>query len=141
MISLEVLYDSIKNLDIDNKWINQIAKNIFEDNNHRIAKILIIFSTDEKLKNLKKSFFNQNVFTDVITFNLEDKNEPIDGEIYISIARVLENASIYKQDFILELKRVIIHGLLHLVGYDDQTNSQKKEMNDLENNYLNLNII
>ena len=141
MISLEVLYDSIKSLDIDNKWINQIAKNIFEDNNHRIAKILIIFSTDEKLKNLKKSFFNQNVFTDVITFNLEDKNEPIDGEIYISIARVLENASIYKQDFILELKRVIIHGLLHLVGYDDQTNSQKKEMNDLENNYLNLNII
>ena len=66
------------------------------------------------------------MLTDTISFNLEDKCEAIDGEIYISLNQVSENAKEYNQDIGKELKRVIIHGFLHLVGYDDQTPGDKK---------------
>ena len=67
---------------------------------------------------------------------MEDKNDPIEGEIYISFDRVKENAKEYNEKFINEFKRVIIHGCLHLIGFDDGTNEEKKEMTYLENKYL-----
>ena len=86
---------------------------------------------------VKNTFFQHNVFTDVITFNLEETGNPIEGEIYISLERVKENARKFKQNVDMELRRVIIHGCLHLMGFDDQTSEDKKEMTRLENHYLN----
>ena len=80
--------------------------------------------------------FNLNHDTDVIAFNLENKDEPIEGEIYISIDDVLSNAREYNQKFNIELKRIIIHGLLHLAGYDDKNKNEKKIMSALEDKYL-----
>ena len=96
----------------------------------------IIISNDDFLRKLKLQFFNQDVLTDIIAFNLEDKNDPIEGEIYISFDRVKENAKEYNEKFINEFKRVIIHGCLHLIGFDDSTNEEKKKMTYLENIYL-----
>ena len=77
----------------------------------------------------------------VITFNLEEEGDSIEGEVYISLKQVSENAREYKQDVEIELKRVIIHGLLHLLGYDDQTTKEKKAMTRLEDHYLNQPIV
>ena len=80
-----------------------------------------------------------DVYTDVITFNLEDEGEPLEGEIYISWDRVKENAKIFKVDLDKELQRMIIHSSLHLVGYEDNTIDTKSKMTQLEDKYLSLN--
>ena len=90
---------------------------------------------------MKNQYFQQNILTDVITFNLEEDGDPIEGEIYISLNRVSENAWKFKQDIERELKRVIIHGTLHLLGYDDQTSEEKKTMTHLEDHYLSHPVI
>ena len=89
---------------------------------------------DNALRLMKKEYFNQDLYTDVIAFNIEE--DPFEGEIYISHQRVKENAEKYKQSFHRELKRVIIHGALHLCGYDDQTSEEKSVMTSMEENYL-----
>ena len=88
--------------------------------------------------NLKKQYFNEDVYTDVISFNLEEPGDPIDGEIYISLPRIIDNANQYDSNLNDEFKRIIIHGLLHLVGYNDLTNSDKKQMTSLEDKYIKL---
>ncbi len=75
-----------------------------------------------------------------ISFNLEEKGEAIDGEIYISLERVAENSKIFEQDFDKECKRVIIHSILHLLGFDDQTSEDKIKMTQLEDYYLSNTI-
>ena len=80
------------------------------------------------LNKLKKDYFSLNHFTDVIAFNLEDDGEPLDGEIYISIDDVLDNSKQYKVTFNNEFKRIIIHGILHLLGFKDETEQKKNNI-------------
>ena len=141
MISVQLIYDMEETAAIDDDWLNSICKNILIDKNQNTATIFIILTNDKKLLQLKNQYFQQDVLTDVITFNLEEDGDPIDGEIYISLNRVTENAREFKQDTDRELKRVIIHGCLHLLGYDDQTPEGKKTMNRMEDHYLSQPIV
>ena len=141
MLNVQLIYDIEVTADIDDDWINSTCKNILNDKDKNTASISIILTNDKKLLQLKNQYFQQNLLTDVITFNLEDDGDPIEGEIYISLNRVSENAIKFKQDIGIELKRVIIHGILHLLGYDDQTPEEKKIMIRLEDHYLSLPII
>ena len=136
MIRVQLIYDIDEIANIDDNWLNSTCTNIMNDQKQIKATISIILSNDEKLLQLKKQYFQQDVFTDVITFNLEEKGDPIEGEIYISLNRVSENAKKFKQDIGEELKRVIIHGCLHLLGYNDRTTVEKQQMTHLENHYL-----
>ena len=141
MLNVQLIYDIEVTADIDDDWINSTCKNILNDKDKNTANISIILTNDKKLLQLKNQYFQQNLLTDVITFNLEEDGDPIEGEIYISLNRVSENAIKFKQDIGIELKRVIIHGILHLLGYDDQTPEEKKIMIRLEDHYLSLPII
>ena len=141
MISVQLIYDIEVTADIDDDWINSICKNILNDKDKNTANISIILTNDKKLLQLKNQYFQQNLLTDVITFNLEEDGDPIEGEIYISLNRVSENAIKFKQDIGIELKRVIIHGILHLLGYDDQTTEEKKIMIQMEDHYLSLPVV
>ena len=107
-------------------------------NEYQIDKgyINIIIVSDESLRKLKKKYFNVDFFTDVMAFNLEEKGEQLDGEIYISWDRIIENAKILNQTIKEEFKRILIHGVLHLIGFDDQTKNEKSEMTALENLYI-----
>ena len=141
MITVYLEYDNVEKPDIDENWIRSICENILKDNNQPEAVVTIIFSNDSKLRKLKKEYFDKDVLTDTISFNLEDEGDPIEGEIYISLERVAENSQTYKKDFIMECKRVIIHSCLHLLGFDDQLPEEKKEMTRLEDYYISNNII
>ena len=141
MITVQLEYDNVEKPDIDENWIQRICENILKDNNQPEAVVMIIFSNDSKLRKLKKEYFDTDVLTDTISFNLEEVGDPIEGEIYISLERVTENAQTFKQDFTMECKRVIIHSCLHLLGFDDQLPEEKKEMTRLEDYYLSNNII
>tara|TARA_A100001011_G_C13578712_1_gene543431 strand:- start:61 stop:501 length:441 start_codon:yes stop_codon:yes gene_type:complete len=140
MISLQIESNGLDLSNIDQNWISYISKHILTDHNQIESNVSIIFSTDNHLKELKKEFFNQDVFTDTISFNLEELNDPIDGEIYISLDRISENAKIYNEKFDSEYKRVIIHSILHLIGFDDQTVKEKSKMTELENYYLSYDL-
>ena len=140
MITVRLEYDNTEKPDIDENWVRSICENILMDNNQDEASITFIFSNDDKLRKLKKEYFGEDVFTDTISFNLEEESDPIEGEVYISLERVSENAHTFQQDFITEYKRVIIHGCLHLLGYNDELPEDKTKMTELEETYLSHNI-
>ena len=140
MITVRLEYDNTGKPDIDENWVRSVCENILMDSNQDEASITFIFSNDDKLRKLKKEYFGEDVFTDTISFNLEEESDPIEGEVYISLERVSENAHTFQQDFITEYKRVIIHGCLHLLGYNDELPEDKTKMTELEETYLSHNI-
>ena len=140
MITVQLKYDNTEKLDIDENWVRSVCENILMDSNQNEASITFIFTNDDKLRKLKKEYFGEDVFTDTISFNLEEESDPIEGEVYISLERVSENAHTFQQDFITEYKRVVIHGCLHLLGYNDELPEDKTKMTELEEKYLSHNI-
>ena len=138
-MSFELINQKFITYQLNKAKILKIANTIFEGEKILFEKINIILEDDEYLRSLKKQYFNQNFYTDVIAFNLADSGHPIDGEIYISLPRIIDNANKYNSNLNNEFKRIIIHGLLHLCGYNDQTVSDKKNMTNLEDQYININ--
>ena len=126
------LLDDVDFLELS-KWLKQIV--IREKKN--LGDIVYVFCDDKFLLEKNIKYLNHDYLTDIITFDYcEDRT--ISGDILISVERVRENAKSYNVSFFTEIKRVIVHGLLHLLGYDDKTNSSKKEMTEKEDFYLNL---
>ncbi len=99
-------------------------------------KIQYVFCSDSYLLELNQKFLNHDTYTDILTFTLSMPGEPVSSEIYISTDRVAENANSLGIDFIDELNRVMIHGLLHLCGYEDDTPAKKKKMRSREDFHL-----
>jgi rRNA maturation RNase YbeY len=108
---------------------------ILADHNKTGGEINIIITNDYELTKINKKYLKRNNYTDIITFDYSLKNE-INGELFISIERVQENAINYRVSEKNELLRVIIHGLLHLIGYDDIEKKKIKKMKSMENYYL-----
>jgi probable rRNA maturation factor len=103
-----------------------------------INEINYIFCSDSYLLSLNKGFLKHNTLTDIITFDNSEGTGSMEGEIYISIERVKENATKYDVSFEDELNRVMIHGILHLLGYKDKKPSEKALMRKKEEAYLSL---
>ena len=108
----------------------------------QIGCINFIFCSDNYLLTLNKKYLGKTYLTDVISFNQQQKTTAtpplVFGDIYVSIERVKENKKKYKTIFAKELKRVMIHGSLHLIGYNDKSEKEKKLMVKKENFYINL---
>ena len=119
---------------VPRKKILRIASKIFDDNKFDNASINIILMNNKELRKINKEFLNHNYFTDVISFRLED--EPLESEVYISIEKAAENAREYQVSLTNELLRLVAHGSLHIVGFDDGTKEKREEMHKLENFYI-----
>ena len=98
----------------------------------KTAEMNIIFCNDAFLLEMNNNFLDHDTFTDIITFDLSDQKNAVDGEIYISVERVKENAKIFKTTYTDELHRVIFHGVLHLCGFKDKKEKDKKIMRENE---------
>jgi len=118
--------------------VRHFIQGIFGKEKVKVKRINYIFCSDEYLLNINRSFLNHDYYTDIITFNLTDSIIPVEGEVYISVDRVIENAFILKVKKEEEFLRVIIHGALHLCGYKDKTKRDLKIMRTMENKYLLL---
>ena len=114
------------------EWLNAIA---FEENN-KIENLNFLIVDDKRMIHFNKTYLNHNYPTDIITFNTSE-NKKISGDIIISLERVEENAKEYKVGLEEELWRVMVHGLLHLLGYNDKSKEEKEKMRKKENYYLN----
>lgn len=116
------------------KWILLVLKREKE----KCGEINFVFVDDECLLKVNQQYLKHDYYTDVITFDWTEKGEAVSGDIYLSVDRIKENAEKENVPFISELRRVMIHGILHLAGYKDKTKSDKSEMTKAENRYLTL---
>jgi rRNA maturation RNase YbeY len=121
----------------NSEWIKDVIASESGKVKFKAGDINIIFCSDEYLLELNNKFLSHDYFTDIITFDNCSGNI-ISGDLFISIDRVRENSKIYSSGFEEELHRVIIHGILHLLGYKDKTKAQSNLMREKEGTYLNI---
>ena len=115
------------------KWID----NIITNKGFTIGEINYIFCDDKYLHKLNVEFLNHDTLTDIISFD-NTMGKEVSGDIFISIERVKDNAKDFNVTFAEELHRVMIHGVLHYMGFKDKTDIEKQEMRNAENNALSL---
>lgn len=120
------------------RTVSNWIKEIIVSHNRIVGSINFIFTNDSYLLEMNKKYLSHNYYTDVITFDTSsysdsDNSLLISGDVFISVDSVNSNASIYNQSFSNEMYRVIIHAILHLIGFDDLSDSQQKEMTKQEN--------
>ncbi len=112
---------------------------MFHVENKSLASLQYVFCSDEYLLQINKDFLQHDYYTDIITFEMGDsRTTGVEGEIYISVDRVKDNAKNLGLPFQDELRRVLFHGALHLCGYKDKTPAQEKKMREMEEKYLSL---
>jgi len=122
-----------KNKQFNNRWLKLVA----ESEICRLGDINVIFCSDPYILNINLQYLGHDYFTDIITFDYSQK-PVISGDLFISVDSVRENAEFYGTEFQEELHRVIVHGILHLIGYDDHTDADTAVMRSKENYYLAL---
>ena len=125
---------SLKNRLATRRWLNACIKN----EGKKPGEINIIFCDDEYLLNMNQEFLGKNYLTDIITFDFSENEKLVSGDLYISHERVRENAKSYNATFDEEIRRVMVHGILHLLGFDDKTSEEKMNMRKRENELLGL---
>lgn len=111
---------------------------IIKTENYSLNNLNYIFTSDRYLLELNQKYLNHNTYTDIITFPYNTDNEPIMSDIYISIERAWDNAKKYNVRKIDEIHRLLVHGLLHLLCYNDHSESEKTIMRKTEDKYLSL---
>ena len=133
---LEFIYNTDYTL-TDEKLHSAWIKSAIFSENYDLGNIVFAFFNDEEVKKLNKKFLNKDYYTDVISFN-ETNDKTISGNIAISVDRVKENSKKFKCTFQDEMRRVMIHGLLHFMGYNDQNNEASKKMRKKENQKIKM---
>lgn len=117
----------------NNRWLRLVASSEVK----KLGDINIIFCSDNYILDVNMKYLQHDYFTDIITFDYCEGNV-LNGDLFISIDSVRENASYYGTEFPDELKRVMVHGILHLIGYDDHSEDDIKVMRSKEDYYLSL---
>ena len=122
---------ALKKIKVIKRWLEDVVSFY----NKEMGVINVVFCSDDFLLKINKEYLNHNYLTDIITFNFCKKNE-ISGDLFISIDRVKDFSKTNKLTFVNELHRVIVHGVLHLCGFNDKSTKEKQKMRKLENFFL-----
>lgn len=133
---VEIYFEETEILDLNSEFFVLWLSKVCVEENQELGDLSFIFCSDDYLLVVNKEHLNHDYYTDVITFDYTD--EVVSGDLFISIDRVKENASSNSVSFMNELYRVIVHGVLHLLGYGDKEYEEKIIMRALEDKYLEL---
>lgn len=125
---------NLQHKNVHKAWLRAISKCYGSS----IKDLNYIFQSDEELLVMNQEHLNHDTFTDIITFDNRDVEGPVEADIFISINRVKDNANSFSVPFETELQRVMAHGLLHLLGFGDKSEAEKKEMRIAEDKALEL---
>lgn len=131
-------FKEYEGFDFDEDKTLKVLDLLFSDYEIASYQINIIFMDDESLLKINKDYLNHDDYTDIITFDLSEIEELKSGELYISVERVKDNSEQLSVPFLEELCRVMIHGCLHLCGFNDKTAEEKNEMRKYEEHYLKM---
>lgn len=121
---------------VPRKKLHQFIKLIIEDLQLSLISLELNFINSEKITEINKQYLSHDYSTDIITFNYSNDTKQIDGEIFISVDDALMNSKKYKVDLLEEIGRLVVHGILHLIGFDDLTPEKRKKMKIQENRLL-----
>ena len=136
-MSIGFVYEDVRRPRLKYKCIKLWLKYIIKDKGLELGNLCYIFCSDEFLKDINFRFLQHDYYTDVVTFDYCENNF-LSGDVFISIERVKDNSIIFGSGIEDEFLRVIVHGLLHLMGYKDSNEDEKFDMRNMENNYLDL---
>ena len=118
---------------VEKRFIHSLVNQLSKELKFRVNSLNVNFVTDEYMLQINKEYLSHDYNTDIITFNYSGSNNDLDGEIFISIHEAIVNALKYNVDLGSEIVRLVIHGILHLVGLDDKNASDKRKMKKEEN--------
>ena len=122
----------------DRTRLKQFLVSLFKKEGKKLGELQYIFCSDKYLLEINRQYLGHDYYTDIITFDLSEKGQSINAEIYISVDRVRENAGEFGVPVGNELHRVMFHGALHLCGYKDKSEQETKRMRQMEEKYLRL---
>lgn len=136
---MAILYQSegIKPPAIKKRNVSAWIKRVAQSHGYEVGDIAYIFCDDKKILEINKQYLDHDYFTDIITFDYSE-NKTISGDIFISLETVSSNSQQFQTDYEKELRRVIIHGILHLCGINDKSEAESKYMTECENKALEL---
>ena len=136
MIRFQTIDVMMPHLDLDHvrEWIGTVV----EEQGFRVGELYYYFCSDEALLDINQRRLGHDFYTDIVTFPLGEENELISSEFCISLDRVAENCLNFGRSFESELLRVMIHGVLHLIGFDDHSEEEQKAMRSQEEKCLDL---
>lgn len=132
---IDIVFYSDEIPGIDSEFFVKAIPLIVENEKREMGEITIVICTDEELLELNKKHLNHDYYTDIITFDYCELNI-ISGDLFISFDRIIDNASLHFVEIKEELCRVIFHGVLHLIGYNDKTEDEVMKMRQKEKEYL-----
>ena len=131
------LHISSVDTQISKSALHELIKALSEELNFRIESLEINFTNSEKIREINREYLNHDYSTDILTFNYSEEVSILDGEIIISIDDARNNSKRFKVLFNQEIARLVIHGVLHLIGFDDNNRLNKIKMKRMENKLLN----
>ena len=141
MTSIELYNESGQDISLTKTHFKQLIQSVSKGENCTFTWIEIVYVDEDGIVEVNKKFLNRNYVTDIITFSYADDAQisdtsGIEGTIYMCNQRIIEQAGDFKVDLTEEYKRIFVHGLLHLCGYNDETDDHKLAMSSLENKYI-----
>lgn len=120
---------------IDFEQIKSWLQNVIGNHLKSVGNITYVFCSDNYILSINKQFLNHDYYTDIISFNYSSQRL-ISGDLFVSLDTVKSNSELFGSDFNIELSRVIVHGVLHLLGWDDKTDEERIVMREKENYWL-----
>lgn len=134
---INFFFEETDEFDVSGLNVEKNIEIVLANENRTLGEVNYIFCSDEYLLNINKQYLNHDYYTDVISFDYSEDGI-ISGDIFISVDTVKDNAKEYEVEFEKELARVMVHGVLHFIGYKDKTDEDAKLMRQKENQYLPL---
>lgn len=134
-MSINFYYEDVSVLRLAKKNLRSWMTSAVREEGRKTGEINFIFCSDEYLLKINQQYLDHDYYTDIITFDYSEGNV-VSGDIFISTDRISENAATYKVSFNQEINRIMIHGVLHLLGYQDKESEQKKLMTLKEDYYI-----
>jgi len=134
--NIQIFFEKVQPIKVKKNSIKKQISRVIISESKQVGDISVIFCSDEYLLEINRQFLNHDYYTDVITFDYVVGNV-VSGDVFISLDRIKENSLLFHNQAIMELYRVVFHGVLHLIGYNDKTLEEIKEMRSKEEYYLN----
>ena len=134
---INFFFEETDEFDVNDLNVEKNIETVLANENRTLGEVNYIFCSDDYLLNINKQYLNHDYYTDVISFDYSEDGI-ISGDIFISVDTVKDNAKEYEVEFKKELARVMVHGVLHFIGYKDKTEEDAKLMRQKENQYLPL---
>ena len=133
---VEYVYNTKYSIADEDKYTEWFKK-VISSESKQLGDLVYILTDDNEILRVNRDYLGHDYYTDIITFEY-NKNDEVSGDIFISLDRIRENSESYHVTFEEELQRVMVHGILHLLGYDDMTDKDQEKMRELENQKMKM---